>query len=838
MKIIKQLFTPLAILALTTTLSFATIYSNGEDGTTGAWRVHDNKPSGATISNVIDEAKNSKVIEFRGAKRLNAYIIGAKKGEKAWNNSQETKLRWSMNFNEKYKIVVYVQTSKGKRIFFYNYKNRNKGLYKNKYIGIGLGKKTSQGDWVNIERDLKADLKKYDPDNTLLKVNGFKVKGSGKIDNLELYKADASADLKIHNIHFEKKSDTYVKIYWELNHKGTGQVEYGMTTDYETFTKKENSFKYDSHGQSLRGLEPNTTYHYRVISEDEAGHRVVSEDKTFSTTGNVLPCITLRELKAKIKKNEDVTKVNTSCITDMSGLFYGNKTFNQDISNWDVSNVTNMKGMFRNAKTFNQPLDNWDTSNVTDMQGMFSYASKFNQDISKWNISNVKSISHLNFTDFLLEHTSFSEKNYKKLYDSWIKQDISEDVQDYLKRILYRLYPSKIPAKISSLQIKKITDHSVEISWKLSHNGTGQIEYGETTSYGSFTKKEESFKYKEHSQNIRNLIPNKTYHYRIISVDKVGNRDVTKDSTFFVSGAVVPPNSDKNAFITTWSIKNKYRKSHSSDGGEVYYTDAYIYKDKELRISTNKDYHYDFNIDWGDGFINKNVTKTIIHKYKNEGLYTVSITGKYPKLEKLCIKDIPTESETYFLSEMQNLISVNQWGTQKWKSMNRAFYHCEELSSMDRIAPDLSEVSDAKYMFRSAYKFNQPIGNWDVSSITNMDRMFYSPSSQHSNYEEDMVTPPEEYSVFNQDISNWNVSNVTNMEGMLNYTALSTKNYDNILQAWSQLALQKDVVFGENIYFLPERLTYSQKGKSFRQKLIDVFGWKIEGDVLTIIDDK
>ena len=38
-------------------------------------------------------------------------------------------------------------------------------------------------------------------------------------------------------------------------------------------------------------------------------------------------------------------------------------------------------------------------------------------------------------------------------------------------------------------------------------------------------------------------------------------------------------------------------------------------------------------------------------------------------------------------------------------------------------------------------KFNQPIGDWDVSKVKNITRMFFK-------------------SEFNQDISNWNVSNV------------------------------------------------------------------------------
>ena len=47
-----------------------------------------------------------------------------------------------------------------------------------------------------------------------------------------------------------------------------------------------------------------------------------------------------------ISNGDDVTKVVTSLITDMSSMFYNNSTFNQDISAWDVSNVTNMAYMF------------------------------------------------------------------------------------------------------------------------------------------------------------------------------------------------------------------------------------------------------------------------------------------------------------------------------------------------------------------------------------------------------------------------------------------------------------------------------------------------------------
>ena len=61
---------------------------------------------------------------------------------------------------------------------------------------------------------------------------------------------------------------------------------------------------------------------------------------------------------------------------------------------------------------------------------------------------------------------------------------------------------------------------------------------------------------------------------------------------------------------------------------------------------------------------------------------------------------------------------------------------------------DVSNVTNMNGMFRSNEDFNQDIGNWDVNNVTNMNAMFFIASS------------------FNQNISNWNVNNVTNMNSM------------------------------------------------------------------------
>jgi len=49
----------------------------------------------------------------------------------------------------------------------------------------------------------------------------------------------------------------------------------------------------------------------------------------------------------------------------MSNLFEGAAAFNEDLSKWDTSKVTNMWCMFMGARAFNHDLSKWNTSNVT-----------------------------------------------------------------------------------------------------------------------------------------------------------------------------------------------------------------------------------------------------------------------------------------------------------------------------------------------------------------------------------------------------------------------------------------------------------------------------------------
>jgi surface protein len=89
------------------------------------------------------------------------------------------------------------------------------------------------------------------------------------------------------------------------------------------------------------------------------------------------------------KFNGDISKWNTSNVTDMNCMFY-KSSFNGDISNWDVSKVINMNSMFAYSN-FNGDISNWDVSKVKNMAAMF-YNAKFNRDLNKWNVSSSTDI--------------------------------------------------------------------------------------------------------------------------------------------------------------------------------------------------------------------------------------------------------------------------------------------------------------------------------------------------------------------------------------------------------------------------------------------------------------
>ncbi|MBA7482641.1 hypothetical protein ES705_18294 [subsurface metagenome] len=71
-------------------------------------------------------------------------------------------------------------------------------------------------------------------------------------------------------------------ITWETDELTTSQVEYGRSDAYGSIKTLDGELT-ASHSVTLTELKPETAYHFRVKSVDEAGNEALSDDHTFTT---------------------------------------------------------------------------------------------------------------------------------------------------------------------------------------------------------------------------------------------------------------------------------------------------------------------------------------------------------------------------------------------------------------------------------------------------------------------------------------------------------------------------------------------------------------------------
>jgi surface protein len=128
--------------------------------------------------------------------------------------------------------------------------------------------------------------------------------------------------------------------------------------------------------------------------------------------------------------------------------------------------------------------------------------------------------------------------------------------------------------------------------------------------------------------------------------------------------------------------------------------------------------------------------------------YVVTITGTYKAFN------------SYDKAGVDCLRSVDSWGAKTEVSSTRyAFYNADNLTF---VAAPPTTVTDMGFMFYSTGKFTQNLNDWDVSNVKNMSAMFRE-------------------SVFNGDISNWNVSSITTFNSMF----FSASSFDRDLSSWN-----------------------------------------------------
>ncbi|VAW61866.1 Chitinase, partial [hydrothermal vent metagenome] len=242
-------------------------------------------------------------------------------------------------------------------------------------------------------------------------------------------------------------------------------------------------------------------------------------------------------------------------------------------------------------------------------------------------------------------------------------------------------------------------------------------------------------------ENPQDSDRNNIYEVIIEAVHQEDPAAVSTQTALITVNDILNDNAEGNRpFITVWKTDNPG-----------------VSEDDQVRIGI-KGGGYNFNIDWGDGKVDENLTEnldspalatTFTHQYEEPGIYTISINGIFPRIYfETFNPDDTSNPEVQTDYDYDKILSIVQWGDIKWQSMDHAFFRCTNLAGNATDNPDLSQVTDMNEMFYGASKFNQDISGWDVSGVTTMSAMFFEASS------------------FNQDVGGWDVSSVTTMRKM------------------------------------------------------------------------
>jgi hypothetical protein len=178
-KFMKKLLMQLGLMSIFSISASAVVLSDGTN--VDDWKVYTDTPGEITT--------HDGVLKFSGEGKATGYrlnisdVTNDNKFEKGSNDF----IAWNMKYSENFTMYIRLTTEKGVRYMVYTPRGDDRGM-SGVFIKLGLGKPQDilDGKWHRIVRDIGKDFGKFDPNNKIISIDSFLVRGSGEIDNLEL----------------------------------------------------------------------------------------------------------------------------------------------------------------------------------------------------------------------------------------------------------------------------------------------------------------------------------------------------------------------------------------------------------------------------------------------------------------------------------------------------------------------------------------------------------------------------------------------------------------------------------------------------------------------------
>src|SRR3989339_246266 len=277
-----------------------------------------------------------------------------------------------------------------------------------------------------------------------------------------------SIPINIKNVIVTGITENSATVIWETDKPSTSKVDYGVTANYESTTDTDNTLVL-KHSVEISGLLSRQTYHYKARSVDESGNEEVYGDYLFTTLADTTPPI--------------ITNIRMTGIESSSTSV-----------TWTTDEPATSQVVYGESESYGNltvPEANLAINHRVDITGLFGN--------TRYHFRTISADENMNKT-------------------------ISDDN-------VFTTAVNKNPPIITNVIKTNITDTSITIIWATDKPATTQVEYGFTKEYGSQNPENTSLAV-NHILTLKNLVPDKSYHFRVISMDDSGNKAILGDYTF------------------------------------------------------------------------------------------------------------------------------------------------------------------------------------------------------------------------------------------------------------------------------------------------------------------
>ena len=399
-----------------------------------------------------------------------------------------------------------------------------------------------------------------------------------------------------------------------------------------------------------------------------------------------------------------------------------------DLSGWTVLNVTNMNAMFGYSpmEQFSQ-IGSWDVDNVTKMAYMFYQTDNVtDQDLNAWgtktgNVTTMRSM----FQD--APDATFLSLN------NWDTSSVTDMNRMFLSTINNEF--QQFNGNITSWNVSNVTDMELMFGWSLNFN---QDISGWNMSSVVTTKQmfylAQSFNYDLPNWNLSSC--------------------QTMEEMFDGSGY----SGSVENWTTTTALTNM--------SGTFYNCDLTCDFGSNWNTSAVTDFSYCFagneNFNPSTFNISTNSATDLTAMFFNNHLFNYNISSWN------------TSTVTSFRGMFNGCHSFDQnlgsWNISSATDIAAMFLNClvfNNGSSNTINNWDTSNVTTIESTFQSCFDFNQPVSGWDISSVTDMDKVFNMMDPGDGSYDQEL----EGYSIFNQPLNTWDTSSATSMVETFAYCA-------------------------------------------------------------------